>query len=165
MWVFEPWSSGMMWSRSVTVPLWSWRARAAEGDRMSQTGPWVSLHWAPDPFDVWSLQLTNSWCSSTSSPVPHYTGRPPIFEKMSRQVQVFSRMQPIWASPSPSGPLLNWETLPWLLSEYVFGVWCALSVWSLRIIESLCKLIPKSQYHLKKFTCAELHEVNKCLKD
>lgn len=118
------------------------------GDRLGQSGPWVTFHRTHGAFDVSVSSLADSWCFCKSCPIPHDTGGPPKPEKCPARVRFWQECGPFERPPcSPSGSPVNS---------------CCHSVCG-RIISSLCKLIPTSQFHLKKFSCAELHRVNKLI--
>lgn len=83
MWVFERWPFGTMCGRSMTAWLWSWLPGLLKVTEWPRLDHGSLSTGCPTPL---MSDHRNSWCSSTFLPIPHYTGRPPIFEKMSRQV-------------------------------------------------------------------------------
>lgn len=108
-----------------------------------QTGPvWTMGHFhrTYGAFDVSVSLLADSWCFCKSYPIPHDTGGPPKPEKCPARVRFWQECGPSERPPcGPSGPPVNS---------------CCHSVCG-RVISSLCELIPTSQFHLKKFSCAE----------
>lgn len=154
MWVYKCWPFGTMWGGSVTARLWSRQAQAYWG---WQTEPdWAPGHFPLDTFDVCSSLLADSWCLSKSSPIPHYTDKTThiwrnVLPGLSflKNATHLSIPQSIWTPLNLGNPTMN----------AVCMCFCCVAL-SLGTVESLCKLIPKSQYLLKKFTCAQLCSIN-----
>lgn len=100
-------------------------------------GSRITFHRTHSAFDVSVSSPADSWCFCKSCPIPDDTGGPPKPEKCPARVRFGQECV-------PSGSPVNS---------------CCHSVCG-HVISSLCKLIPTSQFHLKKFSCAELHRVN-----
>lgn len=124
------------------------------------------------PFDVCSLRHTNSWCFYASLPVPHYSDRPPNLKKNVLAGLYFLKNAvhlSIAPLPSPSGPLLTWETLCWLRSAcLVCGIlWvCGLVIgdsWEPSRSQIQSINIIENNSHVP--AAALLQEVNKCFSD
>lgn len=124
MWFWDasnvhPFPQRTMWSRSVTVWLWSLWLGCSVGDRLSQTGPWVPF--LVGAWCLWCLLIAAHQqlvllCIPACSPLLWQTTQ---FKKNVLPGLYFLKNAvhlSIAPLPCPSGALLTWETLCWLRS-------------------------------------------------
>lgn len=115
-----------------------------------QTGPdWIAGHFPPDTRRLWCLLFAARWqlvllyifaCPTLHWQTTHIWKNVLPGLSFLKNVAHLSIPQPIWTPLDLGNPAM-------------IVVWMCFLVCGLAI-ETLCKLIPKSQYHLKKFTCS-----------
>ena len=145
----QHWSSGTTWGGSVAMWLWSQQAGSTEADRLSQTGSRVTFHRTPGAFDVCFFSARQQLVLLDMFVCPTLHWQTTHIRKNALPGLNFLKNVAHLSTPSAHLDLSQPGNCCNDCSLYVILV-CGLVI---------CKLIPKSQYHLKKLSLV-LYEVN-----